>query len=198
MQEGRYVAHLLVAFFIVAAVGVAATARRTRRPAVVWAVALVALVRLLSQDVAFAGQYARQVDNINRMHVAMGRWLAAHSPADALVATNDIGAIAFFSGRRILDLEGLTTPAILPFKAGRCQLDYLRARKPELLVIFDEWYPHLAARTDLLQEVHRITVPRVTAAHDTLKVYRAAWEKAAAEAPCGAIPEEKTVAGPSR
>jgi hypothetical protein len=126
----------------------------------------------------------------------MGRWLAANSERQALVATNDIGAIAFFSGRRILDLEGLTTPAILPFKTGRCHLEFLRQQKPDLVVIFDEWYPHLAGRTDLLIEVHRITVPRVTAAHDTLKVYRPDWTRAVVDPACAQVDRRATPQSP--
>jgi len=179
MQEGRYVAHLLVLFLVVAAVGVAALAQRSRAPLAVWALAGLALARLASQNVAFADRYARQVDNINRMHVAMGRWLSANTPADVTIATNDIGAIGVFSGRRILDLEGLVTPAIVPFKAGRQRLAFLEQERPAFLVVFDEWYPELVARRDLFTEVQRITVPRVTAAHDALVVYRARWAEAA-------------------
>ncbi len=44
--------------------------------------------------------------------VGMGEWLAKNSAPDALVATPDIGAIGFTSGRRVLDLGGLVTPEI--------------------------------------------------------------------------------------
>ena len=178
MQEGRYVAHLLIVFFVVSATGAAVLARHSRYPSVVWAFAFLAIVRLASQDVAFASRYALQVDNINRMHVAVGRWVESHTAPDAIVATNDIGAVAFFSNRRILDLEGLTTPAVLPFKAERRQLDYVMNARPDLLIVFDEWYPQIAARTDLFSEIFRVSVPRVTAAHDTLKVYRTPWTDA--------------------
>jgi hypothetical protein len=181
MQEGRYVAHLLIVSFVLSATGAAILARQVRYPTVVWAFALLAVARLASQDIAFAGRYALQVENINRMHVAAGRWVASHTSADAVVATNDIGAIAFFSNRRVLDLEGLTTPAMLPFKAERRQLEYVVGARPDLLIMFDEWYPRIAARTDLFAEIHRITVPRVTAAHDTLKVYRTPWTDALIE-----------------
>jgi hypothetical protein len=175
MQEGRYAAHLLVLFFVVAVVGAEALARRSRAPLVVWALAALAVVRLASQNVAFADRYVRQVDNINRTHVAMGGWLAANTPPGALIATNDIGAIGVFSGRPVLDLEGLVTPAIIPFKPGRQRLAFLERERPDFLVIFDEWYPELVARRDLFTEVHRITVPRVSAAHDSFIVYRARW-----------------------
>jgi len=45
--------------------------------------------------------------------VPLGRWLGAHAPADAQVATPDIGAIGYFSGRRVLDLGGLVTPRMV-------------------------------------------------------------------------------------
>jgi hypothetical protein len=44
--------------------------------------------------------------------VGMGEWLAKNSAPDALVATPDIGAIGYTSGRRVLDLGGLVTPEI--------------------------------------------------------------------------------------
>jgi hypothetical protein len=175
MQEGRYVAHLLALFFVVAAVGAHELATRYARPGLVWGIAALAVVRLLAQAVAFAPQYAAQVDNINRMHVAMGRWLAAHTPSGASIAVSDIGALGYFSHRRIVDLEGLVTPSILPYRAGRRYVEFVDHERPDLLVIFPEWYPELVARADRFREVHRITVPRVTAAHDSMVVYATPW-----------------------
>lgn len=42
----------------------------------------------------------------------MGIWLAGNSAPDAVVAAPDIGAIGYYSGRRVLDLGGLVTPEI--------------------------------------------------------------------------------------
>jgi len=44
--------------------------------------------------------------------VPMGIWLAENSPPGSVVATPDIGAIGYFSGRKVLDLGGLVTPEI--------------------------------------------------------------------------------------
>jgi hypothetical protein len=177
MQEGRYVANLLVLFFVIAAAGATDLARRSRRPVFVWAIAGLALVRLLSQNVQFADRYAAQVDNINRMHVAMGRWIAAETGPDESVAVSDIGALGFFSNRRILDLEGLVTPSVLPYRADRRYVEFVERTRPALLVIFPEWYPELAGRPDEFREIHRITVPRVTAAHDAMVVYATPWRR---------------------
>mgnify|MGYP006863440366 CR=1 FL=1 len=42
-----------------------------------------------------------------------GEWLAANTPADAVIAAHDIGALGYASERRILDLAGLVSPEIL-------------------------------------------------------------------------------------
>ncbi len=42
----------------------------------------------------------------------MGTWLERNSPSDAVVAAPDIGAIGYYSDRRVLDLGGLVTPEI--------------------------------------------------------------------------------------
>jgi hypothetical protein len=185
LQDGRYVAHLLALFFVVAAVGTAELAGRARYPSIVWGLAILAIVRLLSQDVSYAPTYAAQVDNINRLHVAMGEWLATHTAPTDAIATNDIGAIGFFSGRRVIDLEGLVTPAVLPYRAQRAYVSFVEHARPAWLVIFPEWYPELAARTDLFHEVSRITVPHVSAAHDSLVVYATPWTPATEAATVG-------------
>lgn len=43
---------------------------------------------------------------------SMGSWLAANSAPEAVVAAPDIGAVGYYSRRRILDLGGLVTPEI--------------------------------------------------------------------------------------
>jgi tetratricopeptide (TPR) repeat protein len=42
--------------------------------------------------------------------VRTARWIAANLPSTAVVATHDIGAIAFYSGRKIVDMVGLVSP----------------------------------------------------------------------------------------
>lgn len=46
--------------------------------------------------------------------VAWGRWFDRHTDAQAVIATPDIGAIGYFSRRRVVDLAGLVTPAMVP------------------------------------------------------------------------------------
>jgi hypothetical protein len=49
--------------------------------------------------------------------VTWGRWLRENTPERCSVATPDIGALGYFSRRRIVDLSGLVTPQMLPYLA---------------------------------------------------------------------------------
>jgi hypothetical protein len=50
---------------------------------------------------------------IERSLVTWGRWFDAHAKPDAVIATPDIGAIGYYSRRRVVDLAGLVTPAMI-------------------------------------------------------------------------------------
>jgi hypothetical protein len=62
--------------------------------------------------VFFAAAFGDNCQDIDRMQIRLGETLAETLPADAVVAINDAGALAYFSGRRTLDLIGLTTPGM--------------------------------------------------------------------------------------
>ena len=81
--------------------------------------------------------------SMEEVNVYIGRWLAENARPDATVAVPDIGAIGYLSGRRILDLNGLVTPDLIPFKrAGRID-DYLEAIRPDYIIDIDADPRHL-------------------------------------------------------
>lgn len=168
-QEGRYSTHLLPLALIVLA---AASPRAFRARPVVLALGLaVSLVTLAPA----ADRYAWGVQNINAMQVHLGRWLDRHAPPSATLAVNDIGAIAFFSRRPVLDLMGLVTPEILPYRRDgeTGVITYVTERCPDYVVIFPTWFPRLSARTDLMTPVYAVRLARheVTGAPEMV-VYR--------------------------
>ena len=185
-QSGRYSSHLLPLAVVVAFVGLDRVlgwlADRRLRGAVL-ALLLVGLVVRLP---AGANAYGWGVQNINAMQVELGRWVAAHTPPDTLVALNDVGALSFFGERRVIDLVGLATPAILPYRrqgeAG--VLRFLGRRCPEYLVVFPAWFPELTARADLFRPVTAVTLAHnVVAGAATMMVYETAWHRARQPAP---------------
>ncbi len=151
------------------------------RPPWRWLLAAAVLAMQLAGLRQGALFYADNIRSINQGDVAAGRWIAAHTPADAAVAANDIGAIAYFGGRRIVDLVGLASPEVVEVTATsrprsvereRRLRDLLLAQGADYVVIFPEWFPHLS-RDPALVEVARFTVPAATAlAHDNVVVYR--------------------------
>ena len=58
--------------------------------------------------------YGCQVQNINAMQVALGKW-SASLPENAVLAVNDAGAIPFFSRRRIIDTVGVVNPEVFRY-----------------------------------------------------------------------------------
>ncbi|MBI4830145.1 MAG: hypothetical protein HY801_01020 [Candidatus Lindowbacteria bacterium] len=88
--------------------------------------------------------YARGVENINSMQVRIGRWVRENSSPDAVLAVNDIGAIAYFSERKILDLVGLVTPEVLPYRKKQDGIfQFVALNKPDYVIIFPNWFPEL-------------------------------------------------------
>jgi arabinofuranosyltransferase len=170
-QEGRYSTHVLPLAAVVLA---AAPGKAVRvKPVLLGIVLLVSLIALTPA----AERYAWGVQNINAMQVHLGRWLDAHAPPSATLAVNDIGAIAFFSRRSVLDLMGLVTPEILPFRRDgeTGVINYVAQRCPDYVVIFPAWFPRLAARTDLMTPVYAVRLQRnEVAGGPEMVVYRLA------------------------
>jgi hypothetical protein len=127
-----------------------------------------------------AGLYAWNVQNINEMHVTLGQWVVDNTPPDALLALNDIGAITYVSERPVVDLAGLITPEVIPLlrvpdRDARL-IDLLAAQNVQVVIIFPNWFPGLASRSDLLEPIHQVTLERNTVAGgETMVAYETHW-----------------------
>src|SRR5262249_12792249 len=125
-------------------------------------------------------RYGWAIQNIDTMQVGLGRWIAAHAPADARLALNDVGAIAYVSRREVVDLMGIVTPAIIPYRRER-ETGVLRSLErvcPDYLVIFPAWFPALSAMADRFTPIHRIRLDHNTVAGaDEMVVYETPWNR---------------------
>jgi arabinofuranosyltransferase len=164
-QEGRYSIHLIP---LAAALLWGFTSPRARLLRLVYlAIALWLLV-------PGSWRYAWGVQNINAMQVALGHWVSRHTPGSAILALNDIGAIAFISRRPILDLMGLVTPDILPYRRDGESgvIRFVEERCPDYLVIFPAWFPRLSSMPERYREVHRVRLEHnLVSGADTMVVY---------------------------
>lgn len=147
-QHGRYIIPAMPVYFIFSLAGLAGWVqfkipvmwKRTVSKAWVSALALVLVVfwglgaRAYAQDVAI----------IESEMVPAARWVEANTDPQALIAAHDIGALGFFSQRRLLDLAGLVSPEVIPFIRDETRLQtFLLENQAEYLVTFPSWYPHL-------------------------------------------------------
>jgi hypothetical protein len=123
-----------------------------------------------------AGIYASDVRFIETFQVTTARWLRDNTPPDATVATHDIGAIGYFSGRRLLDSAGLVTPKVLPMLQDQPRLlAYLKEQRVAYVAQFTVWYP-LISRELADREVFRVHDDKVIAeGGDDFVVYRTGW-----------------------
>jgi arabinofuranosyltransferase len=171
-QEGRYSIHLLPLAVLVLAVAFGRyPPRRWTAPAIFAAWLAVAATTL----VPAATRYGWAVQNINAMQVHLGRWADAHLPKSARIALNDIGAIAFFSRRDVIDLMGLVTPEIIPYRrrGESGVMEYVSETCPEYLIIFPAWFPRLAASRETLEPIYRVRLEHnEVAGAEEMVVYR--------------------------
>jgi arabinofuranosyltransferase len=171
-QEGRYSAHLLPLAFVVLAAALGPT--WTRRRGVV---AAVWLALALASLVPAATRYGWAVQNINAMQVRLGYWVAANVPRHGRVALNDIGAIGYISRRRVIDLMGLVTPEIIPYRreGESGVLRFVGEQCPDYVIVFPAWFPDMTARRYLLEPIFRVRLERnEVAGADEMVVYRLA------------------------
>lgn len=148
-QYGRYFMPAMPVFFISGLVGTWELVGRHRENHLFWLFARVGILSGVMIWLIFlaqgAGRYARDVAFIQADMVSPAQWVAANTPSDALVAAHDIGAMGYFSQRRIVDLAGLVSPEVIPFIRDEDRLaDWLDSQQVDYLVALSGWYKHLA------------------------------------------------------
>jgi tetratricopeptide (TPR) repeat protein len=123
-QEGRYlmpalpfVALLALTGFQVSIEGIRRAMPTLRKRTIVPTALMVVLgiATVQSGMAAWAKRvdYAEMCRYISDRQVHAAHWMHEHLPEGAVIATHDIGAIAYYSGRRIVDMVGLVSPDMI-------------------------------------------------------------------------------------
>ena len=136
-----------------------------------WAISLGLLALAFSWIGAQA--YARDVRFIENEMVTVAHWLQTHTAPDAVLALHDIGAIGYFTERRVLDLAGLVTPQVIPFiRDETALLEFVVANRATYLVTFPSWYPVMVKDSRLTPIYSTAAATTIAAAGDNMVVYQ--------------------------
>jgi arabinofuranosyltransferase len=185
---GRYLFPLLPLLAAMALVGLERAFKPLRSGKLRRALPVVTLAALLIvqgvQAMRGIKRYAQNVKDVHGSDVAAARFLAKVLPAEAVIATQDIGAIKLLLPNRIIDLTGIATPEVVPLLREKSTVyweqrlyDFLAAEKPDLVVVFSKNYPGLArGRVGNLAPVASFTLDNnITMAGDELMILRTPW-----------------------
>ena len=151
-QEGRYLMPILPFIILLGLRGVStsllvagkAVRSLTRRRVMSLATAgLIALfwIQFASASWEMKERYADSCRYIGERQVRTAMWIREHLPETACVATHDIGAIGFYSGRRVVDMVGLVSPEMIDNIGSLDKLmRFLIRRKVTHLAVLRNWF----------------------------------------------------------
>jgi tetratricopeptide (TPR) repeat protein len=88
--------------------------------------------------------YADQTHHISIRQVATAKWLKDHTPEGSIVATHDVGAIGYYSDRKIIDVAGLINPEfikeLLDQNFSQIMVEEMKKRNVTYIAFLREWY----------------------------------------------------------
>lgn len=88
--------------------------------------------------------YAEECKYIYDRQVKAALWIKDNSNDGDVIATHDVGAIGYYSGRKIVDVAGLVTPELITKLNDRnynvIMSDFMKQNSVDYLVFLQEWY----------------------------------------------------------
>ncbi|MBN9757877.1 MULTISPECIES: hypothetical protein [unclassified Pseudonocardia] len=140
-QDLRYLQPFLPLLLLLVVLGAGLVGNRAARTGLL----AVVLLFTLAATPAWALRLGQQASAMREGPVSVAQWIAGNVPPGDADAVNDVGAAAWFGGRRTVDLVGLTTNGMAaPSLNGPGTLyEALRAlpgpERPQWFAVFDRW-----------------------------------------------------------
>ncbi len=151
-QDGRYLIPTLPFFLIAGAAGMRVffgwLLRLLPSPVIGRFGAAASVILLAAAVIVAAATWnAKRKDHyemcryINDRQVTTARWIAANTKPGSVIATHDIGAIGFYSGRRIADMVGLVSPEMIDYIGSLGKLeDFIRRQGATHIAVLRNWF----------------------------------------------------------
>ncbi|MEM6283280.1 MAG: hypothetical protein AAF787_13885, partial [Chloroflexota bacterium] len=183
-QHGRYVIPAVPGVMLTGLVGslwLLEAARRSlvwrvlTRVAVVGAGAVIVVMALVLSP----GIYARDVTIIDQEMVTSALWIADNVPDGVPMAIHDIGAVAYYAPRPILDIAGLVSPNVVPIVNDADALwSLMQAENMQLLMAFPDQIPGDDPTDPRLCEVFNTGgTAAIDAGGANMVIYALAWNE---------------------
>jgi hypothetical protein len=188
---GRYLYPILPAALVLGFWGTGFIWQRYKLPrrANVFVVTLAIVLVLAAVGTARrASLYRHNVDDVNAMQVAMAKRLMERLEPGAYVAANDVGAISYLTGFRVLDLVGIISTQTLEKlenagtgRAARQRAFYelIVEERPEVLVVFPGWFgPTIERFGDALERIEAVSKQdNITSGGPRLVAFKVHWDR---------------------
>ncbi len=149
---GRYMMPIIPFFILVANIGLRDLGRflnkYTQNPLfskiVFYSLVSIAFIMSIKNYDENKQLYADQSKYIYDRQVQTAYWLRDNTNENDIIATHDIGAIGFYSNRKIVDIAGLVTPDLISKIRDdnyvQYMTDYLRDKGVTYVAVMREWY----------------------------------------------------------
>ena len=89
-------------------------------------------------------EYIKECKYINDRQVMAAKWIKDNTQENDIIATHDVGAIGFYSQRKIIDVAGLVTPELInkisDVNYVSTMNEYLKKNGVTYLAFLREWY----------------------------------------------------------
>ncbi len=174
-QHGRYLMPAMPVYFVLALIGTVQLVGWMSQRRWGWIISRVWIGSIAGVTLGFvflgAQAYATDVAIIETEMVETAHWVRQNTPSDALIAVHDIGAIGYFSQRKLVDLAGLVSPEVIPFIRDETRLrEFLDGQQVDYLVTFPGWYEHLTEGKPVVYQSRGKFAPQ--AGGENMTVYR--------------------------
>ncbi len=98
-----------------------------------------------------AKAYGEDVAIIETEMVKTSIWIKQNTSENTVIAAHDIGALGYFSNRKIIDMAGLITPETIPFISDeKLMLVYITKNNADYLMAFPSQYPELTEQLTMV------------------------------------------------
>jgi hypothetical protein len=148
-QHGRYLFPLIPVYMIFGGIGtyeLITAIKKWKESKLNISTVMFFSIFICSFVFVFSGEAAfiQDLKIIDQLMVKPALWVRNNTTEDSLIAVHDIGAMGFYSERRIIDLAGLIQTDVIPIIRDEEKLEeYIKNKGADYLVIFKNWYPHM-------------------------------------------------------